>query len=59
MSISALDEIEKDSTTRVLVLTGEGEKAFIAGADIAHMVKLSPLEARKLFRGRACPRVSL
>jgi enoyl-CoA hydratase len=44
---SALDEIEKDSTTRVLVLTGEGEKAFIAGADIAHMVKLSPLEARK------------
>jgi enoyl-CoA hydratase len=44
---SALDEIEKDSSIRVVVLTGEGEKAFIAGADIGHMVKLSPLEARK------------
>jgi enoyl-CoA hydratase len=44
---SALDEIEKDSSTRVIVFTGEGEKAFIAGADIAYMLKLSPLEARK------------
>lgn len=43
----ALDEIEKDPALRVLVLTGEGEKAFIAGADIGHMVNLSPLEARK------------
>jgi enoyl-CoA hydratase len=43
----ALDEIEKDPSVRVVVLTGEGEKAFIAGADISHMVKLSPLEARK------------
>jgi enoyl-CoA hydratase/carnithine racemase len=37
----ALDEIEKDSSTRVLVFTGEGEKAFIAGL-FAHMSKLSP-----------------
>ncbi|MBN2032972.1 MAG: enoyl-CoA hydratase/isomerase family protein [Deltaproteobacteria bacterium] len=43
----ALDEIEKDGSLRVLILTGEGEKAFIAGADIAHMVNLSPLEARR------------
>jgi len=43
----ALDEIEKDPSIRVLVLTGEGEKAFIAGADIGYMVNLSPLEARK------------
>ena len=43
----ALDEIERDSSIKVLVLTGEGEKAFIAGADIAYMAKLSPLEARK------------
>jgi enoyl-CoA hydratase len=43
----ALDEIEKDPSVRVLVLTGEGEKAFIAGADIAYMVNLSPLEARR------------
>jgi len=43
----ALDEIEGDTTVRVLVLTGEGEKAFVAGADISHMVKLSPLQLRK------------
>jgi len=43
----ALDEIEKDPSLRVLVLTGEGEKAFVAGADIAYMVNLSPLEARR------------
>ena len=43
----ALDEIEKDPSLRVVVLTGEGDKAFIAGADISHMVKLSPLAARK------------
>lgn len=43
----ALDEIEKDASIRVLILTGEGEKAFVAGADIAHMVNLSPLEARR------------
>ena len=42
----ALDEIEKDHAVRVLILTGEGEKAFVAGADIAFMVNLSPLEAR-------------
>jgi enoyl-CoA hydratase len=43
----ALDEIEKDQDLRVLILTGEGEKAFVAGADIAYMVDLSPLEARR------------
>jgi enoyl-CoA hydratase len=43
----ALEEIEKDPSVRVLILTGEGEKAFVAGADIAYMVNLSPLEARR------------
>lgn len=47
----ALGNIEADHKARVLVLTGEGEKAFVAGADIAHMVKLSPLEGRKFSRG--------
>ena len=47
----ALDKIEADSGVRVLVLTGEGEKAFVAGADIAYMVKLSPLEGREFSRG--------
>jgi enoyl-CoA hydratase len=43
----ALDEIEKDRSLRVVVLTGEGDKAFIAGADISYMVSLPPLAARK------------
>jgi len=46
----ALDKIESDGDTKVLILTGEGEKAFVAGADIAHMVKLSPLEGRTFSR---------
>jgi enoyl-CoA hydratase len=43
----ALDEVEKDLSIKVVVLTGEGEKAFVAGADISYMVNLSPLGARK------------
>lgn len=38
----ALDEVAADTSTRVVVLTGEGEKAFIAGADISEMKDLSP-----------------
>lgn len=30
----ALKQIEKDKDTRVIILTGSGEKAFVAGADI-------------------------
>ena len=42
----ALDEIDANPELRVLILTGEGEKAFVAGADIGYMVELTPLEAR-------------
>jgi enoyl-CoA hydratase len=47
---SALDKIMDDSSIRVLILTGEGEKAFIAGADISHMVNLSPIQAKEFSR---------
>lgn len=43
----ALERIETDKIAKVLVLSGEGDKAFVAGADIGFMVNLSPLEARK------------
>lgn len=46
----AVDKIEGDSSVKALVLTGEGEKAFVAGADIGHMVNLSPLQLRKFSR---------
>jgi enoyl-CoA hydratase len=42
-----LDELAGDETARVVVLTGAGEKAFIAGADIKYMQSLGVLEARR------------
>ncbi len=41
-----VDEAE-DAGARVLVFTGAGDKAFIAGADISHMKDLSPTEAHE------------
>ena len=41
---AALTEAER-AETRALVLTGAGEKAFVAGADIDHMRDLSTTEA--------------
>lgn len=46
----ALDRVQGDTSIKVLVLTGEGEKAFVAGADIAYMAGLSPLQARDFSR---------
>jgi enoyl-CoA hydratase len=43
---SAIDELENDSNLHVAVITGKG-KAFIAGADIAQMKDMTPLEAKK------------
>jgi enoyl-CoA hydratase len=34
---SALDELQADAALRAVVLTGAGEKAFVAGADIAEL----------------------
>jgi len=41
----ALKELEKDPEVRVLIITGEGEKAFVAGADISEMAPMNPKEA--------------
>jgi enoyl-CoA hydratase len=38
----ALIQLSIDDSVRVIVLTGEGDKAFIAGADIGEMKDLSP-----------------
>jgi enoyl-CoA hydratase len=42
-----LDAVEADGSLKALILTGGGEKAFVAGADIAEMSALAPLEARR------------
>jgi enoyl-CoA hydratase len=36
-----------DDPPRVTIVTGAGEKAFVAGADIAVMNEMSPLEAKR------------
>src|ERR1700723_4747315 len=36
---SAFHDIEGDASIRVVILTGAGEKAFIAGADISELAK--------------------
>ena len=46
----AFAEAETDTAIRVVVLTGSGPKAFVAGADIAQMSELSPVQARDFSR---------
>ncbi|GHS90211.1 crotonase [Synergistales bacterium] len=43
----AIEEAVADVQTKVIIITGAGEKAFVAGADIAEMSKLSALEGRE------------
>jgi len=47
---TALRQLEEDRDVHVVVLTGAGDKAFIAGGDISVMVSLGPLEAREAAR---------
>ena len=44
---AALQQVADDSSARVLLVTGSGEKAFVAGADISQMQNLTPLQAKK------------
>ena len=50
-TLQALDDAfaaaAADAAVRVVVLTGAGPKAFVAGADIAEMNQLGPIEARE------------
>lgn len=49
-----LYEIEKDEEVKVIVITGAGEKAFVAGADIKELSELKPLKAKEFSeRGQA------
>ena len=42
----ALDQVAENEDLRVVVLTGAGNKAFVAGADISELATFNPLEAR-------------
>lgn len=47
-----LDGVENDEKLRVLVMTGAGEKAFMAGADIKELVDRDALVGRRVSRTR-------
>ncbi|CAN5857857.1 enoyl-CoA hydratase-related protein [soil metagenome] len=50
--LEALDELRGEDEVRVLVFTGAGDKAFIAGADITEFAERTPLEQRSVMEGR-------
>src|SRR5207249_11068421 len=53
-----LSALAEDADARVVVLTGSGERAFVAGADIKYMSGLNVLEAREWGGlGHACARL--
>jgi enoyl-CoA hydratase len=45
-----VDRVRTDSAARVLILTGAGEKAFVAGADIKELASNSPIESNEHAR---------
>src|SRR5690606_1971743 len=50
--IAALDALRDRSDVGVVVFTGAGKKAFIAGADIGEFAERTPLEQREVMQGR-------
>ncbi len=50
--VAALDELRRDDGVRVVVITGSGEKAFIAGADISEFEGKTPVTQRAVFQER-------
>jgi enoyl-CoA hydratase len=51
--VAALDELKQDDEVRVVVITGAGEKAFIAGADISEFQDQTPVTQRNAFNERS------
>lgn len=46
----ALDMVREDTDIRVLILTGSGDKAFVAGADIVELQQMNPLQGKYFSR---------
>ncbi|MCK5352602.1 enoyl-CoA hydratase/isomerase family protein [bacterium] len=47
---NVLLDLELDAEVKVVILTGAGEKAFVAGADIAEMAQIDPPAASEFSR---------
>jgi enoyl-CoA hydratase len=50
--LRAFDELAADDDVRVVVLTGAGERAFVAGADVSEFIGRTPLEQRATMKAR-------
>ena len=48
LNSETLAELENNDDVKVVILTGSGEKSFVAGADISEMVNATPAEGRKM-----------
>jgi enoyl-CoA hydratase len=44
---SALEDARDDASVRVLILTGSGEKSFVAGADISELAQCDPVSGQQ------------
>src|SRR5215472_12359440 len=61
LSMAVMDELRQvfssvkdDAEVRVVILTGAGEKAFVAGADISELSQQTPVSAKEYtHRGQA------
>src|SRR3954470_6595776 len=52
--VSVFTQLKDDREVRVVILTGAGEKSFVAGADIGELQKNNPVEAKEYtHRGQA------
>jgi len=47
--VAALDDLRRDENVRVVVITGTGEKSFVAGADISEFNDKTPVTQRNTF----------
>jgi enoyl-CoA hydratase len=50
---AALEELRADDSVRVVVFTGAGDKAFVAGADIAEFAGRTAVTQRDVMTGRS------
>ncbi len=52
-SVAALDQLRNDAESRVVVITGAGEKSFVAGADISEFAGQTAVTQRNVFFERS------